>query len=296
VNPDARVTYADIDPVVVAHARALLADAPAAGPPKVTAVEADLRYPRNLITSREIRDHLDLTQPVGLLLVAVLHFLTDRDRPHDAVRCLAGRLAQGSYVVISHGTADHIDSDAARIAAAVYDGASAPGVARSREDIERFLDGLEMVPPGITDAAAWHPGCAPACPSARPTLFYAGIGRVPCSADDDRLRRRSPRMPPVSTPAATTPVTVQTTISLLEALGAELGRSGWKTRLQIASGRAPSLHVQNPAAAQLAETIYAAPKDDGFWFWWSWYEPIAQASADTAAIIVRVLRARPERC
>jgi hypothetical protein len=75
-------------------------------------------------------------------------------------------------------------------------------------------------------------------------------------------------------PATTTSATVQTAISLLEAVGAELGRKGWAARLQIAPGRAPSLHVENPAAAQLAETtIYAAPKDDGFWFWWSWYEP-----------------------
>jgi SAM-dependent methyltransferase len=181
VAPDARVVYADIDPVVVAHARALLADSPAAASPKVAAVEADLRYPRNLITSREIREHLDLDQPVGLLLVAVLHFLTDADRPHDIVRCLAGRLAPGSYVVISHGTADHIAPGAARAAAAVYEGASAPGVARSRDDILRFFDGLDMVPPGITDPAAWRPGptSGPVALPGQPAVFYAGIGRVP---------------------------------------------------------------------------------------------------------------------
>jgi len=81
---------------------------------------------------------------------------------------------------------------------------------------------------------------------------------------------------------------------MLESLGTELGRAGWATRLRIVPGRAPSLHVQNPAAAQLAETIWAAPKDDGFWFWWSWAEPIAQDPAATAAVIVRALRARPE--
>ncbi len=96
-------------------------------------------------------------------------------------------------------------------------------------------------------------------------------------------------------PAATTPATVQTAISLLDALGAEPGRAGWTARLQITPGHAPGLHVQNPAAAQLAETIGAAPKEDGFWFWfwWSWAEPIAQTVPDTAAIIVRALRGRP---
>jgi SAM-dependent methyltransferase len=186
VAPDARVVYADIDPVVVAHARALLADSAAVPSPKVTAVEADLRYPRNLLTSREIRDHLDLDQPVGLLLVAVLHFLTDANRPHDIIRCLAGRLAPGSYIVISHGTADHITPGAARAAAAVYDHASAPGVARTRKEIGRFFDGLDLVPPGITDAATWRPAPAavpgPIGPPGRPVVFYAGIGRVPSPA------------------------------------------------------------------------------------------------------------------
>ena len=105
--------------------------------------------------------------------------LTDADRPHDVVRCLADRLAPGSCIVISHVTADHITSVAARAAEAVYDGASAPGVPRSRDDIERFLDGLELVPPGVTDAAAWRPGPVPVGPPGRPALFYAGIGRVP---------------------------------------------------------------------------------------------------------------------
>jgi O-methyltransferase involved in polyketide biosynthesis len=160
VSPGARVVYADIDPVVVAHARALLADSPAA-PDKVTAIEADLRRPRNLITTQEIRACLDPEQPVGLLVVAVLHFITDGERPHDAVRLLASRLAPGSHVVVSHVTADHLTPGAAAGAAAVYDGASAPGVARTLDDIERFLDGLDLVPPGVTDAATWRRALLP---------------------------------------------------------------------------------------------------------------------------------------
>jgi SAM-dependent methyltransferase len=181
VSPAARVVYTDIDPVVVAHSRALLADSPAASSPKVTVLDADLRYPRNLITSREIRNHLDLAEPIGLLLVAVLHFLTDTDRPHDIVRCLAGRLAPGSYIVVSHGTADHISPGAARAAASVYDRASAPGIARSRDEIARFLDGLELIPPGLTDVAAWRavPVPRPIGPSGQPVLSYGAIGRVP---------------------------------------------------------------------------------------------------------------------
>jgi hypothetical protein len=94
-------------------------------------------------------------------------------------------------------------------------------------------------------------------------------------------------------PASSVPTTIETVLSMLEALGAELGRTGWTTRLQAAPGRAPRLYVQNPepGAAALAEHIYAAPKDDGVWFWWSWFEPIAQDPAATAAIIRRALRA-----
>jgi hypothetical protein len=96
---------------------------------------------------------------------------------------------------------------------------------------------------------------------------------------------------PGAGPAA---ATIETVISMLERLGSVLDGAGWTTRLQIAPGRAPSLHVQNPAAPQLSETIRAAPKNEGLWFWWSWAEPIGQDPAATAAIILRALRARPE--
>jgi hypothetical protein len=97
-------------------------------------------------------------------------------------------------------------------------------------------------------------------------------------------------------PAAPTPTTIESVIAMLEALGTELGEAGWTTRLQVAPGRAPALYVQNPepGAAALADRIYAAPGDGGFWYWWSWYEPIARNTAETAALIRRALRAAPE--
>jgi len=97
-------------------------------------------------------------------------------------------------------------------------------------------------------------------------------------------------------PAAHAPTTIETIISMLEALGTELGDAGWIARLMVAPGRAPCLYVQNPepGAAALAEHVYAALRDDGFWFWWSWAEPIAREPGDTAALIRRALRAAPE--
>jgi hypothetical protein len=176
-QPGARVVYADYDPVVVVHAQALLADSP-----HVTAVEADLRYPRSLLTAREIRDTIDLGQPVAVLLIAVLHFIPDDADPHGIVQAITARLAPGSYLAVSHGTADHLDHGAAKAARAAYEGASAPGVPRSRTGIERFLDGLEPVPPGVTDVTAWPPAPGPGrtrLRSAGPPVFYGGAGRVP---------------------------------------------------------------------------------------------------------------------
>jgi S-adenosyl methyltransferase len=162
------------DPIVVAHARALLADSP-----HITATEADLRYPRSLLTMREVRDVIDLSQPVAVLMVAVLHFVPDDADPHGLVEAITARLAPGSYVALSHVTADHLTPDAAQAAAAAYDGASAPGVTRTRDDIERFLDGLQIIPPGITDITAWRPGRGHSLRTVRPPLFYGGIGRIP---------------------------------------------------------------------------------------------------------------------
>jgi trans-aconitate methyltransferase len=174
-QPAARVAYVDHDPVVIAHARAVLADSPL-----VTAAEADLRYPRSLLTTREIRDLIDLDQPVAVLLVAVLHFIPDDAGPLGIVKAITARLAPGSYVAVTHGTPDHLDPGTAMAARAAYDGASAPGVPRSRDDIERFLDGLELIPPGITDVTAWRPGPGrPRLRSASPPVFYGGAGRVP---------------------------------------------------------------------------------------------------------------------
>jgi S-adenosyl methyltransferase len=129
---------------------------------------------------REARQVIDLSQPVAVLLVAVLHFVPDDADPHGIVRAITARL--GSYVALSHVTADHLDPSAAKDAEGAYDGASAPGVPRTRDDIERFLDGLEPVPPGVTDVNAWRPAPGPGRPrlrSAGPPLFYGGIGRIP---------------------------------------------------------------------------------------------------------------------
>ena len=177
-NPQAHVVYSDIDPMVVVHASALLANSLT-----VAATHADLRQPDQLFTMPVIRTLIDTSQPLAVLLVAVLHFLPENDDPWALVDRIKRKLAPGSYVVISHVTADEIPRGAARQAAEVYRDASAPGVARSRDDIARFFSGLDMVAPGLVDVAAWR---APHLAGQRPALFYAGIGRKP-------LPRRKPQ-------------------------------------------------------------------------------------------------------
>jgi hypothetical protein len=181
-DPAARVVYADCDPVVVLHANALLTDAP-----DVAVINGDLRYPRDLLAAPGVRALIDFDEPVAVLLAAVLHFLEDRDGPWGAVECITERMAPGSYLVISHATGDGIGPDAARRAREVYKKASAPAVPRSRDEIERFFDGLVMVAPGLVPAGDWRPDQL--ARTSHETLVCAGIGRKTTS-DDCPGRRR----------------------------------------------------------------------------------------------------------
>jgi hypothetical protein len=168
--PMPRVVYADCDPVVVRHAEALLGGCLTAG-----VVRADLRQPWDLFARPTVRTLINLAEPVAILLVAVLHFVEDHDDPWALVNCYKDLMAPGSYLVISHVTADHLAPEAARQAHAVYEGTSAPGVARSREQVAGFFAGLDMVAPGLVNVSEWRPGHIGPPPG--PALFYAGIGR-----------------------------------------------------------------------------------------------------------------------
>ena len=168
----ARVLYCDNDPLVVVHANALLADNRT-----VAAVQADLRDPGHLFALPKTRTLLDLDEPLAVLLVAVLHFLPDADEPWALVDQIKQQVAPGSYLAISHVTSDGIPPESARAAAEVYAGASAPGVARSREDIARFFTGLDLVEPELVEVSAWR--APPLDRRPRPALFYAGVGRKP---------------------------------------------------------------------------------------------------------------------
>lgn len=166
----ARVVYVDNDPIVIAHARALLADGEIA-----TVVHADLRQPAELLAAPGVTKVLDFSQPVAILLVAVLHFVRESEDPQGIVRQLRDALPAGSYLAISHGTADF---SPARATAAVsgYDQAAAPFVLRSKEQVGGFFDGLRLVEPGLVQLPYWRPDGAVDADASKIWL-YAGVGR-----------------------------------------------------------------------------------------------------------------------
>ena len=168
--PPPVVVYADNDPVVIRHADALIGGAPGA-----VAIHADLRQPRTLLDLAAKSNLIDLARPVAILLVAVLHFVDDSDDPWAIVNGYKDRVAPGSFLVISHVTADHIPAGAARQAREAYADASAPGVPRTRAEVLEFFGGLDMVRPGLVNVSEWRP--RDRRPTAGPALFYAGIGR-----------------------------------------------------------------------------------------------------------------------
>jgi hypothetical protein len=174
--PDARIVYVDNDPLVLVHARALLTS----HPDGVTAyIDADVRYPDTILNDPTLRDTLDLTQPIALLLVAVLHFLTDTDDPHAVVRALMDALAPGSYLMLTHATADLLPPATAHHLAAGDIPGRGDFTTRTRQQIDHFFDGLDLLQPGLQIVSAWHPD--PGSPQTAPgdVSVYGGVARKP---------------------------------------------------------------------------------------------------------------------
>jgi hypothetical protein len=152
VNRNARVAYVDNDQQVVVHNRALLA-----GGESITAVAGDVRYPAEILDDPGVCEVIDFSRPVGVLFVAVLHFVTDAEDPWDSVAYFRDRMAPGSYLVVSHVTSDGSDPDAVNAIRKVYGSAAAPAVFRSARRIGDFFDGFRLEYPGIVDISEWRP-------------------------------------------------------------------------------------------------------------------------------------------
>jgi O-methyltransferase involved in polyketide biosynthesis len=174
--PDSRVVYVDNDPAVVAHARALLADAPHA-----ISVPGDLRDPDAILDDPQVGAIIDFTRPYAVLLVSVLHFVTDDEEATRIVTRIRDRLTPGSVFVLSHISAGNLADDVSRIGRQIYSNTASGGLAtRGYEQIARYFDGLELLAPGVVPAAMWNPEAPPDSPIDydRPGIL-AGVARVP---------------------------------------------------------------------------------------------------------------------
>ena len=152
VIPSARIVYVDNDPMVLSHARALFASRPEG---RTDYIDADLREPAKIMA--QAAQTLDLTQPVALLLVGILHLISADENPAGIITQLMAALAPGSYLVVNAPASDVHAEVAAEGARRLAEMGSTPVARRSREEVAGFFGGLELVEPGVVQTHRWRP-------------------------------------------------------------------------------------------------------------------------------------------
>jgi len=174
VAPDCKVAYVDNDPVVLTHARALLADDVA-----TIVVAGDVREPKAIMDNPAIRSHFDWDQPIGLLLCGILHYILDSERPSELTESLCAALPSGSYVFIHH-LLDSGDPVVAELQEAMRSGMETISF-RTKDQIMSFFGGLGLVPPGLVLVPEWRPEADTLTADAHPVLKLAcaGVARKP---------------------------------------------------------------------------------------------------------------------
>jgi S-adenosyl methyltransferase len=172
IHPESRVVYVDNDKLVLAHARALMVGTPVG---RTAYIDADVRNTAAILGSPELRETLDITQPVALILGALMHFIPDEDDPYGLVGRLVDALPPGSYLAVSHSTTDYWPDVFVQ---EIREGKHGLFYPRSRSEFARFFNGLDLVEPGILPLTKWHPTEEQA-PYAREeeVCMYGAIGR-----------------------------------------------------------------------------------------------------------------------
>jgi hypothetical protein len=174
VAPESKVVYVDNDPLVLAHARALLTSRPEG----VTAyLDADIHDTDAILA--QAAETLDFTRPVGIMLIAILHYIPDLAEARRVVAALTGAVPGGSYLVISHAGTDLLPGDVAAFEESLN--AHLPAehhhAARPRDEVAGFFDGLQLVDPGVVRVSEWRPDSPRE--AATPTILWGGVGRKP---------------------------------------------------------------------------------------------------------------------
>lgn len=170
-NPSCRVVYVDYDEVAVAHSELMLAHNLGAA-----VVAADFCEPEVVLSAPGTTKLIDFTKPVGLLMVAVLHFVPDEKNPPAVVGSYRDALPAGSLVALSHLTADHHPAEMGAVAEAMRNTRD-PMYFRPYGEVVDLFDGLDLVPPGVVSAPRWHPEPASEESGEGPEDVYVGVGR-----------------------------------------------------------------------------------------------------------------------
>jgi len=171
--PDSRVVYVDIDPVAVAHSRHILA-----GAERTVVIQEDMRRPERILDHPDVCGLIDLDEPVGLLLVAVVHFVPDSDDPAGVIGRLRDALVPGSHLVLSHFTGDGLTPEAAQRGDELSRRTPTPATPRTRAEVQRLFAGFDLVEPGLVWSRQWrpeHPDEVGAQPER--SAVYVGVGR-----------------------------------------------------------------------------------------------------------------------
>ncbi|MEU6405856.1 SAM-dependent methyltransferase [Streptomyces sp. NPDC046985] len=171
IVPTAKIVYTDNDPIVLRHAEALLVSRPEGA---TDYIEADVRRPDQIL--EHARKVLDFDRPIVLSLIALMHFIPDDQDAHGIVRELRAALPSGSYLVLSHASSDLFPELSAQVTEEYAKGGIRLGF-RTRDEVARFFDGLDVVEPGLVTAPEWF-RTAPA-PESEESGVYAAVARVP---------------------------------------------------------------------------------------------------------------------
>jgi hypothetical protein len=171
IDPTASVMYVDNEPVAVAHSELILERND-----NTAVLHADLRDPEYVLNHPITRTMLDFSQPIALLTVAVLHFVSDTDDPARIIGRYRDEMAPGSYFVMSHGTGDTL-GEQGRSVVELYRNSQNPGYLRTKAEVAAMLAGFDLVEPGLVFVPAWRPNSPEDAEDAERSSFYGAVGR-----------------------------------------------------------------------------------------------------------------------
>ena len=175
IAPECRVVYVDNDPIVLAHARALLTSS-AQG--RTAYIDADVRQPGKILADPALGGTLDFSRPVALILVGILYFLPDGDDPRQIITTLLDALPAGSYLVASHMTIEHVDPGQGNAGMQVYQQGGIPLQSRTADEFaELAFPGMELMDPGVVLVSDWRPSSSGPRPLAAEVCMYGGVAR-----------------------------------------------------------------------------------------------------------------------